>query len=304
MHRMTNLRVHIALPPPFSFAHTVSAARYYSVLGIATRQGTYRRVLRLGDSLALAEFAPAGASGVEARLLTASGPVDAALFEARARWMLNPALDLGPLYALARHDPALERMIAPLYGLRAFRLDSVFESLMVTMIEQQIALSMAQTAERWLVSTYAEALDYEGARYFSFPTPERMAALTVADLTPLKITFKRMERLLVIARAIADGSLVLEPYAADPDALYPLLLALHGVGHWTASWALMRASGQFRYFGRADVALRSAANRHFEGRPGRMHGDALDALFARFGDQAGMAAFYLLTAYEHAKEKR
>lgn len=300
---MPDLRFHIALPPPFSFTHTVSAARFYSVLGIPTADGRYRRLLRVNGALALAEFTPADDSAVEVRLLTANGPIDPALFEARTRWMLHPELDLGPFYALAQHDPALERMIAPLYGLRAWRMDSVFESLLVTMIEQQIALSMAQTAERWLIATYGEALTYEGARYFTFPTPQRLATLTVDDLTPLKITFKRMDRLLVIARAIVEGTLILEPLAANPDALYPKLLALHGVGHWTAAWALMRASGQFRYFGQADVALRAAANRHFEGLPGRMHGDALDTLFARFGAQAGMAAFYLLTAYEHDKEK-
>lgn len=295
---------HVDLPPPFDFDQTVGAARFYSVLGLLTAEGTYRRVLRVGDSLALAEFARAGRSTIEARLLAANGAVDLALFEARARWMLHPELDLGPFYALAKHDPALERMIAPRYGLRVFRLDSVFESLMVTMIEQQIALSMAQTAERWLITTYGDALEYDGVFYHAFPTPERLAALTLADLTPLKITFKRMERLLTVARAVIEGALILESSAADPDSLYPKLLALHGVGHWTASWTLIRGSGQFRYFGRADVALRAAANQHFEGLPGRMHGDTLDALFARFGAQAGMAAFYLLTSYAYDKEKR
>ncbi len=300
---MADLRFYMPLPTPFSFAHTVSAARFYSVLGMPTTEGAYRRILRVNGALALAEFWPHGNSAVEARLLMATGAVEPAAFEARARWMLHPELDLGPFYALAEHDPATARLIAPLHGLRAFRLDSVFESLMVTMIEQQIALTMAQAAERWLIQTYGEALDYDGARYFAFPTPERLAALTAADLTPLKITFLRMERLLAIARAVADGALALEPLTTNPDALYPVLLALHGVGHWTAAWALIRASGQFRYFGRADVALRSAANQHFAGLPGRMDGDALDALFARFGPQAGLAAFYLIIRYAHDKVK-
>lgn len=299
---MINLRFHAALPVPFSFAQTVSAARFYSVLGIAMPDGAYRRVLRVGDTLALAGFRAVD-GGVDVDLLAAGGPVDATQFEARARWMLHPELDLAPFYAQAQADPGLARLIGPLDGLRAFRLDSVFEALAITIIEQQIALTMAQAAERWLIRTYGEALDYEGETYYAFPRPEALAPLTPQDLTPLKITFIRMGRLIDMARAMAEGALDLEPLAADPDALYPQMLALHGVGHWTAAWALIRSSGQFRYFGRADVALRAAANRHFADRPGRMDGDALDARFARFGDQAGLAAFYLIIRYAHDKVK-
>lgn len=299
---MSDLRFHVALPPPFSFAHTVSAARFYSVLGVRMPDGAYRRVLRIGETLALAEFAPAD-DGVDVRLLAASGPLDGELFASRARWMLHPELDLAPFYALQASDPALARLIAPLAGLRAFRLDSVFEALAITIIEQQIALTMAQAAERWLIRAYGESLAYEGETYYAFPRPETLARLSVADLTPLKITFIRMGRLLDLARAVAAGALELEPLAAEPDALYGRMLALNGVGHWTASWALIRASGQFRYFGRADVALRAAANQHFAGLPGRMDGDVLDALFARFGAQAGLAAFYLIIRYAHDKLK-
>jgi len=299
---MSGLRFHVALPAPFSFAHTASAARFYSVLGVPMPNGAYRRVLRAGETLALAEFSPAD-EGVEVRLLAASGPLDEAQFAARARWMLHPELDLAPFYALAAADPALGRLITPLAGLRAFRLDSAFESLAITIIEQQIALTMAQAAERWLIRAYGDALTCEGNTYYAFPRPEVLARLAVADLTPLKITFIRMGRLLDLARAVADGALELEPVVAEPDTLYGRMLALKGVGHWTAAWALIRASGQFRYFGRADVALRAAANQHFAGLPGRMEGDALDAHFARFGAQAGLAAFYLIIRYAYDKVK-
>lgn len=299
---MSDLRFHVALPAPFSFARTVSAARFYSVLGAARPDGAYRRVLRVGGTLALAEFAPAS-GGVEVHLLAANGPLDEAQFAARARWMLHPELDLAPFYALGATDPALARLIAPLAGLRAFRLDSAFEALAITLIEQQIALTMAQTAERWLLRAYGESLTFEGEPYYAFPRPGVLASLTPADLAPLKITFIRIGRLIAIAQAVASGALDLESAAADPDTLYGEMLALNGVGHWTAAWALIRASGQFRYFGRADVALRAAANQHFAGLSGRMDGDTLDAHFARFGEQAGLASFYLIIQYAHDKVK-
>ena len=297
---MTGLRFTVEMPAPFSFQRTVDGAQFYSVLGRAMPDGAYRRILRVGSVLALIEFSGVPL-GVAVRLLMANGPVDPAVFEARARWMLHPELDLTGFYAMAQADPTLAPLVKSLDGLRAFRLDSVFESLVITIIEQQIALTMAQTAERWLIGQYGERLTFEGETWYAFPRPETLAALEVSDLTQLKITFLRMGRLLDIARAVASGALDLETLTGAPDALYARLLSLHGVGHWTACWAMIRAIGQFRYFGRADVALRAVANQYFEGRPGRMDGAVMDAHFARYGDDAGHVAFYLIMRYAHDK---
>ncbi|MCS7072469.1 MAG: hypothetical protein NZM00_13260, partial [Anaerolinea sp.] len=156
-------------------------------------------------------------------------------------------------------------------------------------------LKQAQIAERWLIATYGDPVAGADAPVRAFPTPERIAALTVDDLRPLKITFIRMARLIDLARQIADGRLDLEALRDQPfDDAYARIRQIAGVGHWTAAWAFIRARGDFLPLGRADVALRAAVNHYAHGQRGRIAVEALDAYFRPFGAWAGLAQFYLL----------
>jgi DNA-3-methyladenine glycosylase II len=160
----------------------------------------------------------------------------------------------------------------------------------VTIIEQQIALAAAQRGERWLVGWAGDCIEYKGEHFYTFPRRERLAAATVDDLTPLKITFIRMARLIDLALTFDP-----EPLRALPhEAAYRALVALKGVGHWTAAWTLMRGANQPVYVGSADVALRAAVNHYWHGAKGRADTAATDALFARFGAFGGLAAFTTL----------
>lgn len=256
--------------------------------------GAFRRVLRVGETLALIEVAGLGTVNepqIEARLLTANGDVDEAALWAKVRRVVNASADLKPFYQYAQGDPVLAQTVKTLYGLHSLQADSLFEAVALTMIEQQIALRMAQNAERWLLSWGDEAIVYDGETYYAFPRPEQIAAATVADLTPLKITFGRMQRLIDVARAAES----LEALRDQPtDIAYEALLGLQGVGHWTASWTLIRAQGHYAYVGAADVALRAAVNGYYFGQSGRAPISTVDETFARYGAYSGIAAFYTL----------
>jgi DNA-3-methyladenine glycosylase II len=296
------------LRPPFNFDLSVAAAAAYWAAGQAVVRDsklTYRRAIRIGQALALVELVSDGTADtprIEARLLAVSGTLQMSDLEREIGWMIDPAFDLAPFYAMAHDEPALHETIHQLYGLRFLRINSVFESLIVTMIEQQISLKSAQKAERWLVETYGDALDFDGERYYAFPTPERLATLSVDDLAPLKITFIRMGRIIEVARLQASGEIVLETLKhQSAETLYQALVGLRGVGHWTAAWTINRALGQFTYLGAADVALRAAVNHYVHGKTGRMNGREMDAYFARYGEFAGLAAFYIIMRWAFDK---
>jgi len=292
---MSNQLDRFYLSPPYDFAVTAAAAHYYTTLGVY-RAGRFRRVLRAGDGLALVEMTPAGtpdAPAVDAFVLARQGDVDLSSLHARVRDMLNPHLDLGPFYTQARADARLWPVVTPLYGLGLLATETVFEAIAVTIIEQQIALSAAQRAERWLVAWADDGLDYEGERYRAFPSASRLAAATVEDLTPLKITFRRMNVLIQMAQMETERSFE-RLRGLDTPTAYETLTALRGVGHWTAAWILTRGLGRVLYCGSADVALRAAANAYFFGLPGRSDPATTDSFYAGYGDQAGIAAFYTL----------
>ncbi|PJF25747.1 MAG: hypothetical protein CUN53_11215 [Phototrophicales bacterium] len=285
----------IAFHPPFDFALTARAARFLSTYDVRTPDGAVRRLLRVGSGLALIEAVDLGTADhprLGVRVLKTAGALDMRQIEAAARQWLNSDFQPAPFYERARHDPALWSIVEPIIGLRSLRAGSLFESLGLTLIEQQISLVSAQAAERWLAQTYGSRIDYDGVSYYTFPEPAQVAALDQAALTPMRITFRRMNTLIAIARRNLDDLRVL-----SPDHALNALTQINGVGNWTAAWTVTRFWGVHPYIGSADVALRSAVNRLVYGRSGRADPDVTDRFFARFDHHAGIAAYHTLMRY-------
>jgi len=287
---------------PYDFARTIQAGRVLSVM-TSIVDGAYRRVVRVKDTLVLIEVASEGttdAPELEARILAANSSVDEAALWAKVRRILNVEADLKPFYALAQADPVLAQTVTMLYGLHSLQADSLFEALGLTIIEQQITLKLAQTAERWLLTWGGESLVYEGEIYYAFPRPEQIAAASVDDLLPLKITRGRMQRLIDLAQ-VAETLEVLRDQPAE--IAYETLIGFKGVGHWTAAWTLVRAQGYTTYVGAADVALRAAVNSYYFGQSGRADVPIVAETFAQYGKFSGIAAFYTMMRWAAEKYK-
>lgn len=316
--------LHVQPIPPYDFTLTAQASRSYCTAH-QWRDGALWRVLRIDGGLALMRVTSDGtidAPSLRAEIVActqseqfnrtrgfsplqasserqgAEAPCSEMAVDEMQRtihhWLALDS-DMPPFYAAVQHDAPMMETVTRLRGLHILRTDTLFEALMVTIIEQQIALSAAQKAERWLLHTYGERLHHNGHDYYAFPTPETLAALTVEALTPLKITFIRMGRMIAIAQAIADGRLDLEALRQQPpEVVYQALIALNGIGHWTAAWTMIRALGVFLYVGSADVALRAAVNHYWRGERGRASRADTDAHFASYGDYAGLASVYTL----------
>ena len=286
--------------PPYDFARTIDASRTLFVMSRVVN-GAFRRVIRVGEALALVEVISVGSLDqpqLEARLLQSSASVDETAFWAKVARILNLQADLRPFYALAQDDPVLAQTVRLLYGLHSLQADSLFEALALTMIEQQIALKMAQVAERWLLNWGGESLVYEGETYYAFPRPERIAAASVDDLTPLKITYGRMERMIALAQ-MAESLEALRDQPAE--IAYERLVSFKGIGPWTAAWTLIRAQGRATYVGAADVALRAAVNSYYFGLPGRADVSVVAETFARYGAFSGIAAYYTIMRWAAEK---
>lgn len=294
--------------PPYDAALTFAAARFYAVHGeartLADGTPAYRRAARVGapdTAVALYELRAVGTVDqprIEAHVLARMGDADDAdLYETAAR-LVQPQVDPRPFYALAAHDPTLTDTVRALYGLRVVGYERLFAALMVTTIEQQITLRSAQAGERWLLETYGDGIHYDGAIYRAFPSAARLAALIDEDLRPLKTTFIRINRILALARAVAGGALALEALAhLSADDAYAHLRQIKGVGHWTASWAMLRAMGIYLPMSSADVALRAAVNHYAFGQPGRCDPAVMDTYLAQHAPHDGWASFYFLTRW-------
>jgi DNA-3-methyladenine glycosylase II len=285
--------------PPYNFDLLLNVlSRFAHPTLDVVRDGAYWRVIQAGDGLALVKVVSRGTvddPALDVYLMEQSGAVDVDEAIERLEHILHIDAGRTAFIELARGDEALWRVVEPLVGLPEWRTGTMFTALAQTIIEQRIAWTTAQKAQRWLVEWAGECIIHDGLAFYTFPTPERLAGATVDDLKPLKITFKRMALLIDLAKALVSGELDLERLEHEPpEAAYQHLLAIKGIGHWTAAVTLERAFGHKDWVAYNDVVLQAATNRYFYGGAGRIPPQMVTDTFTRYGAYAGLAAHYTM----------
>ena len=121
---------------------------------------------------------------------------------------------------------------------------------------QQVTVTGARTLASRLVERLGKPLDApDGGLTHRFPDPGAIAA---ADLSDFGVPGARAAALQTICGAIADGSLTIDA-GADRDELRAALVALPGIGPWTAEYVLMRGVGDPDAFLPTDLGVRKGA---------------------------------------------
>ena len=173
----------------------------------------------------------------------------------RARRLFD--LDADPVAvdeALSRH-PELAPLIARLPGIRVPGAADPHEMLIRAMIGQQITVVAARTALSALTAELGETVEgFDGVTRL-FPT---MAAIAERGHEVLRGPAARIRAVVGAAAALADGTLPLSP-GDDGVAQREALLAMPGIGPWTADYVRMRVLGDPDVFLPGDVAVRSGA---------------------------------------------
>jgi AraC family transcriptional regulator of adaptative response / DNA-3-methyladenine glycosylase II len=128
---------------------------------------------------------------------------------------------------------------------------------------QQVSLAAAATHAARLVRAHGEPLAQPlGGVTHLFPSAAALAAL---DPGSMAMPRSRGRALIELSRALAAGDLILDSGAQRPEAVAGLL-ALPGVGPWTASYVAMRALRDPDAFMPSDLGVRHALERL--GQPG------------------------------------
>jgi DNA-3-methyladenine glycosylase II len=248
-------------------------------------QGCYWRVIEQGEALALLRTTWEGIVDrpvLNVDLAAKVGEVDPENILSDLEHILGARADRAAFFRMARSDDRLWSVVESLYGLPELRAPSIFEALMRTIIEQQIAWVSAQRAQRWLVIWAGRSITYDGRVFYAFPSPDQIAGARLEDLKPLKITHGRIERMIGIATEVATGRLDLEGIqSVPPEVAYKTLLEIKGIGHWTAAVTLRRALGYNHQLPHNDVALQAAANHYFFHQEGRATSQTVMDIFMR-----------------------
>ncbi|MCY1105985.1 DNA glycosylase [Shouchella clausii] len=149
--------------------------------------------------------------------------------------------DLTPFYEMAKADPLLKMTVEKFYGLRVVGIPDLFEALCWGVLGQQINLAFAYSLKKQFVEGFGDSIEWNGKKYWVFPPYERIAQLTPTDLADIKMTVKKSEYIIGIAKLMASGELSKEKLIKmDFKDAEKNLIQIRGVGPWTANYVLMR----------------------------------------------------------------
>lgn len=240
----------VAVPGPFDFALSTERFRAFGIdRATVWHEGGLHRVV----------------DGREVRVEPAPGGV---LVEpdADVRQLLGFPFDLGPFYEWARVDDVLREVVVRLRGFRPPLMPEPFEMLVGSITAQQVSLVSATAIRNRMIEAFGERHHLAWA----FPTRERLARAREGEL--VAVGFSR--------RTLRD---------LPDDEVRARIVALRGLGEWTAEWFLARHLARPNAWPWGDLALRKAV--------GDLYG-GLDVREARerFHSFENLAAHYLLLA--------
>lgn len=253
----TPLVLRLATRTPFAGDEAIGFLALRAVPGVETvdSDGTYRRVLDLPHGPATVALTAAH-DHVTARLalgdLRDLGPA-----VERCRRVLDLDADPISIDSVLGEDPFLAPLVAATPGRRSPGAVDGSELLVRAILGQQVSVVGARTIAARLTETLGETIPAalaaasRGGLTHCFPVASAIAAIDPEDLPMPRSRGRALARALAL---VADGSLALDP-GADRAEVEARLLAVDGIGPWTASYVAMRALGDPDVFLPTDIGV-------------------------------------------------
>jgi DNA-3-methyladenine glycosylase II len=158
-----------------------------------------------------------------------------------------------------------------------------FEALVTSITAQQVSLHAAVAIRNRFVEQLGERI----GRVWAFPSRERVALASEEELVALGFSRRKAEYVVGLARSDLDLS---ELASLPDDEVKERIVAVRGLGEWTADWFLARHLGRPQAWPAGDLALRKAAR--------ALYGDVdVRATGTRFEPFQNLTAHYLLAQF-------
>ncbi|MEC1303629.1 DNA glycosylase [Lysinibacillus capsici] len=202
------------------------------------------KVIAIGEMQSLVQISVIDNQQMVVQFLNGSRPIEKGEREKIATYILewfDLDNDLTPFYEMANADPLLKIPAQKFYGLRVIGIPDLFEALCWGVLGQQINLAFAYSLKRQFVESFGDSIEWNGKKYWVFPPYERIAQLEPTDLAAIKMTVKKSEYIIGIARLMACGELSKEQLMKmNFKEAEKSLIKIRGIGPWTANYVLMR----------------------------------------------------------------
>ena len=241
---------------PIAFGALFDFLRYRAVPGVEVVSATsYQRTITTHGAPGIVHVEPLPDSpDVRMRVVLPSYRSLHHLVE-RARRLFD--LD-APIQAIDHHlgsDPILAPSVRAHPGMRVPGAWDPFETAVRAILGQQVTVAAATTLAARLVESHGTTVTApDGTVRRVWPAPEVLAE---ADPGAFGMPLARARSIVELSRAIADEDLVMDD-RRPTDEIVDELLALPGIGPWTASYIAMRSLGDRNAYPSGDAALRAA----------------------------------------------
>jgi AraC family transcriptional regulator of adaptative response / DNA-3-methyladenine glycosylase II len=283
----------IALPPSYSQARALEyLGRDEASLTMRVQGRALATGVRLGGAPAVLR-AEIGTGAVRASI-EASGPLPAdaaARAHAYLLRLLGLHRDPAPFERKMEATPRLTPLIEGRRGLRIPQVPDPFDALAWVIVGQQITLSFAFTLRERLVRLTGSPVGNSGI--YTSPNPEAVANLEIETLLPEQFSRRKAEYLIGAARLIASGGLALDRLGAGSAVrMESELLAVRGLGPWSAHYMMMRCFGFEDCLPIGDAGLVRGLERFFD-LPARPGPEETRELMQAFAPYRSWATFHL-----------
>ncbi|WP_223543457.1 DNA-3-methyladenine glycosylase family protein [Pseudomonas sp. GL-B-12] len=247
------MRLLLAYQPPYDWPALLGFLSARAIVGLETVvESVYSRSIDLHGVYGTFSIQPATSDALE---LSLDFPEAAAVPEivARVRRMFDLDADLPTIHRHLAVDPLMARLIAERPGLRVPGAWDGLELAIRAVLGQQITVAAAIRLAGKLVAQYGVPLSSaQSGLSHVFPTADVLAG---ADLAALGMPKSRGRTLSGVAQALLDDPRLFEPGREGGVAR---LLALHGIGDWTAQYIALRQLREMDGFPNGDVGLINA----------------------------------------------
>ncbi|WP_104084040.1 AlkA N-terminal domain-containing protein [Cryobacterium sp. Y11] len=220
----------------------------------------YARTVRLPHGTGVVEVTLSGTDAAPSVScsIRLSHLADLAPLVSRVRRLFDLDADAQAIDAQLAADPALAASVARTPGLRVPGSMDAEETVFRALIGQQVSVASARTALSRLAEALGSRLPGPGGELgLLFPTAAQIAA---GGRAVLRGPGARINTILRVAELLASGELALSFGQTRAD-LEASLVALPGIGPWTAGYVAMRVLGSPDILLTSDLALRQGAGR-------------------------------------------
>jgi AraC family transcriptional regulator, regulatory protein of adaptative response / DNA-3-methyladenine glycosylase II len=248
--------------PPYDWEGTLAFLKGRAIRDVElVSEDAYARTVRLGKHTGWVRVTHVpGRHALAVEFTNSLAPVLPALL-GRLRNLFDLAARPDLIAAHLGKDELLKPWVEKNPGLRVPGAFDGFEMAIRAILGQQITVKAATT----IACRFAEAFGEKIVTPFPeltrlSPLPETVARASVDEIARLGIVSARSNSIVALARAFRAGDLKLDA-GSNPESVIMKLVALPGIGQWTANYIAMRALRWPDAFPKEDIAVRNALGR-------------------------------------------